>query len=257
MKILLSNDDGVYAPGIKALKEALVQTGEHEVYTVAPLEERSTTGHTLTLDSPLRVEKIDEFTYGCSGYPADCALVGIGHILKEVSPDVIVSGINRGANLAQDIYYSGTCAAAREAAFHGYRSVAVSTVLNLSEVPNVIHFETAAEYICKLLSSGALEELDPLTMLNVNVPNIPFKDLKGDQVTFLGRRLYSEKIDRRTDFRRRHYYWLVGEFHGNEEIEGSDCYACDNNFVSVTPLDLLNRYENLNSKWKENFRPLI
>jgi 5'-nucleotidase len=257
MRVLLVNDDGVYAPGIKALKSGLESTGKYDVYTVAPLEERSTTGHTLTLDSTLRVQQIDEKTYGCSGYPADCTLIGIGHLLKQIAPDVIISGINRGANLAQDIYYSGTCAAAREAAFHGYKSIAVSTVLNLSKVPDQIYFETAAEYICHFLEQNLLDHIDPLTMLNINVPNVPFNELKGDEITFLGRRLYSEKIDKRTDFRGRPYYWLVGEFHGNEEIQGSDCFACDSGKVSISPLDILNRYENLQEKWKGLIKPLI
>ena len=257
MKILLVNDDGVYAPGINSLKEALNNTGKHQVYTVAPLEERSTTGHTLTLDSTLRVQQIDEFTYGCSGYPADCTLIGIGHILKEVKPDLVLSGINRGANLAQDIYYSGTCAAAREASFHGFPSIAVSTVLNLSSVPEKVYFESAAEYICRFIETEMPFQLDPLTMFNINVPNVPFDQLKGDQITFLGRRMYSEKIDRRTDFRGNYYYWLVGEFHGNEEIEGSDCHTCDNGRVSISPLDLLNRYDGLTSKWKKEFKSLL
>lgn len=257
MRILLANDDGVYAPGLKALKKALVDTGKHEVFTVAPLEERSTTGHTLTLDSTLRVEKIDEKTYGCSGYPADCSLIGIGHVLKDMKPDLVVSGINRGANLAQDIYYSGTCAAAREASFHGFQSIAISTVLNLSKAPDVIHFESAAKYVCHFIDSKQYEAIDPLTMININVPNVSYNELEGDEITFLGRRLYSEKIDQRTDFRGRPYYWLVGEFHGNEEIPGSDCYACDNKKVSITPLDLLNRYSNLIEEWKKRFKSCV
>lgn len=252
MKILLANDDGVYAPGLKALKNSL-EKSDHEIITVAPLEERSTTGHTLTLDSTLRVEQIDENTYGCSGYPADCTLFGIGHVLKDARPDVVISGINRGANLAQDIYYSGTVAAAREAAFHGIPSIAISTVLNLSQVPDVIHFETAGNYLAKLISPELIKNIDPLTMLNFNVPNLNTSELEGLKVTKLGRRLYSEKIDERVDFRGRNYYWLVGEFNGNEQTEGTDCYACDRGYVSVTPLDLLNRYDDLKPKWREFF----
>ena len=128
MEILISNDDGVYAEGIKSLRKSLSQIGN--VTVVAPLEERSTTGHTLTLDHPLRLIELEKDIYGCSGYPADCALLGVIHLFKEKKgrkPDLVVSGINRGPNLGQDTYYSGTVAAAREAVFHGVPALSVST----------------------------------------------------------------------------------------------------------------------------------
>ncbi|MGB0454782.1 MAG: 5'/3'-nucleotidase SurE [Bacteriovoracaceae bacterium] len=258
MNVLLVNDDGVYAEGIKCLKNEVQKRFDLNLMVMAPLEERSTTGHTLTLDHPLRVEKISDNTYGCSGYPADCTLMGLEVFKREFGqkPDLVLSGINRGANLGQDIYYSGTVAAAREAAFHGIQSIAVSTVLNLSAPPSEIFYQAAAEVTCDLIEQKIHEKLLDFTMLNVNVPNILSEELKGKVLTKLGRRDYSERLERREDFRGRDYYWLTGVFNGNEEIVGSDCYACDNNQVSVTPLDLLNRYPSFDKDCSEIFKSL-
>ena len=129
MNILICNDDGVYATGIKKLRDSLKEIAN--VTVVAPLEERSTTGHTLTLDHPLRIVEIEENVFGCSGYPADCSLLGVAEIMKYQKPDLVVSGINRGANLGQDIFYSGTVAAAREAAFRDIKAIGVSSVIGL------------------------------------------------------------------------------------------------------------------------------
>ena len=135
MNIVLTNDDGVNAPGINILRESLREIAN--VIVVAPLAERSTTGHTLTLDTTLRLQEISEDVYGCSGFPADCSLMAIGHLFKNQNTkyfgkkiDMVISGINRGANLGQDVFYSGTVAAAREAAFHGIPSIAVSSCMD-------------------------------------------------------------------------------------------------------------------------------
>jgi 5'-nucleotidase len=231
MRILISNDDGVHAPGIKILYQEL--SAGNEAIVIAPLTERSTTGHSLSLDAPLRVEKFSDDIYGCSGFPADCVLMGIGYLLKTNPPDVIVSGINRGANLAQDMYYSGTIAAAREGAFHGYSAMAVSLVF--SHMTDPAKYETAALVVKKCLEYGLHECCPKLTLFNINVPNVDYKDLKGVKLTKVGFRQYSEEIHAKVDARGREYFWIAGLYKGFKEDMDSDCFAVSENYVSITP----------------------
>lgn len=232
LHVLLSNDDGVHAPGIKSLLER-IKLG-HRVSVIAPLEERSTTGHSLSLDKPLRLEDFGNSVYGCSGFPGDCVLMGLGHVFKNDRPELVVSGINRGANLGQDLYYSGTVAAAREAAFHNVPSIAVSLVFKDFTDPNP-SYDTAAEVVSWLIEHEVYKFIPPLTLLNVNVPNIPIKDLRGIKFTSIGFRKYSEEVQARTDSRNRSYYWIAGHYEGFRPDEMSDCHAIENNFAAVTP----------------------
>lgn len=251
MKILISNDDGVYAPGIESLYENLKD--QHDLFVVAPLEERSTTGHTLSLDNPLRVVEVDKEKniYGCSGFPADCTLMGFGKLMGE-KPDLIVSGINRGANLAQDIYYSGTVAAAREGVFHGIPGIAISSVCDFSAGPeHPIYFDTAAQVMKKILSSIDVRELlAPYHLVNINVPDCPLSELKGARLTTLGLRKYSEEITERKDFRGRSYYWVGGIYKGFEGGEETDCFTVDKGFVSVSVLNLLGGPAEKLNEWR-------
>lgn len=212
MRVLLANDDGVNAPGIRTLYKQL--SGKFETTIIAPLEERSTTGHSLSLDKPLRLEKLEDNIYGCSGFPADCTLMGIGHLMKDRRPDVVVSGINRGANLGQDLYYSGTVGAAREASFHGVQGIAVSLVIESFQKEH--HYESASQIIEWALEFGIHEVLPPLTVLNINVPNLPLKELKGAGPGVIGFRHYSEEIHERVDSRDRPYYWVAGIYKGHQ-----------------------------------------
>lgn len=230
MRILLANDDGVNATGIRALYQELKI---FDSTIIAPLEERSTTGHSLSLDKPLRLERLEDNIYGCSGFPADCVLMGIGHLMKGNRPDVVVSGINRGANLGQDLYYSGTIAAAREATFHGIPAIAVSLVFN--NVTENHLYETAAKVIKMCLDEGLHKHLPPMTLLNVNVPNLPLAELKGAKLTEIGFRKYSEEIHARIDTRDRHYYWIAGLYEGYGDNPNSDCQAVHDGYVSLTP----------------------
>lgn len=235
MRILLCNDDGVYAPGINVLYEALKDVAE--VTVVAPLQERSTTGHTLTLDQPLRLQEIKENIYGLSGYPADCSLMGIAHILKE-RPDLVISGINRGANLGQDIYYSGTVAAAREAAFRGVPAIAVSTDIDyFTEHKNDIHYQTAAQFIKDMILLGVHKSMGANDLLNINVPDLPLEKITGYEMTKLGFRYYSEEIKERRDFKDKAYFWIGGVYKGHCNSDGSDCNAVDKGKISITPLN--------------------
>lgn len=245
MNILIVNDDGVHAPGIKALRQALLPLGR--VVTIAPLQERSTTGHTLTLDHPLRLEEIEEDVYGCSGYPADCTLMGLAHVMKEYKPDVVVSGINRGANMGQDIYYSGTAAGAREAVFHGVPGISISLVVDFQASHEPPHYDIAGEWARRVIQAGWHRELAPLEMLNINVPNQAHNS--GARITRLGFRRYSEDIAARDDFRGRPYFWVGGVFEGHEGSDDSDCRSVELGYVSITPLNLLGHGSDELGKW--------
>jgi 5'-nucleotidase len=231
MNILVSNDDGVHAPGIKSLYKRLQEVSRPLI--VAPLQERSTTGHSLSLDQPLRVQKIEDQVYGCSGFPADCILMGLGHICEGKRPELVVSGINSGPNLGQDIYYSGTVAAAREATFHGVKSIAVSLVIEHST--DEAHFDTAAIFIRKLIKDDIAMMIPQLCVVNVNVPNLPLSEIKGVKLTTIGFKDYSEDICARVDSRERDYFWITGNYRGFRQQAGTDCEACDKGYISVTP----------------------
>jgi 5'-nucleotidase len=237
MKVLLANDDGVTAPGIRALYQALKE--EFTTTIIAPLEERSTTGHSLSLDKPLRLERLEENIYGCSGFPADCVLMGVGHVLKDKRPDVVVSGINRGANLGQDLYYSGTIAAAREAAFHHVPAIAVSLVFG--KVNEKHHYETAATFIKWCLELNLHQALPEMTLVNINVPDLPLNEIRGVKLTEVGFRRYSEEIHARIDTRGREYFWIAGHYEGFLQNPGSDCQAVEENMIAMTPQTLIGR----------------
>ncbi|MFZ8933541.1 MAG: 5'/3'-nucleotidase SurE [Bacteriovoracaceae bacterium] len=249
MMILLSNDDGVHAPGIRSLYEHLKD--DFDVYVIAPLEERSTTGHTLSLTNPLRLVEVEEKVFGCSGYPADCVLMGLGHVLPK-RPDLVISGINYGSNLGQDVYYSGTAAAAREGVFHGVPGISVSTTTNIGQSKRKEPwFETAAEFVHKLVKNEVHTHIDELTMLNINVPNMPTAELAPTKVCPLGFRNYSEAIEKRMDFRDRPYYWIVGDYLGSGPQEETDCHVLENNSISFTELNLLHKQSDSTKKWRK------
>lgn len=235
MNILLANDDGVQAPGIRILHQELKTIFSPII--IAPLEERSTTGHSLSLDKPLRLERLEDSIYGCSGFPADCVLMGLGHVLKDQRPSVVVSGINRGANLGQDLYYSGTIAAAREAVFHKVPAIAVSLVFD--KVNEVHRYESAAIFVKWCLEMGIHKQIPPMTVLNINVPNRELKDIKGCKLTEVGFRRYSEEIHVRMDTRGREYFWIAGLYEGHGETSSSDSQAIDDGFIALTPQALI------------------
>ena len=237
MKVLLSNDDGVNAIGIRTLYKELSDT--FDVTVIAPNEERSTTGHSLSLDKPLRLERLEDNIYGCSGFPGDCVLMGVGYLLKQQRPDVVVSGINRGANLGQDLYYSGTIAAAREAAFHRISALAVSLAFEKTLSPH--YYESAATFIKWCLQYELHKECPSMTLLNINVPNLPLDQIKGCRLTEIGFRHYSEEIHARTDAREREYFWIAGLYGGFQTNPQSDCQAVSEGYISITPHALIDR----------------
>jgi len=238
MHILISNDDGYRAPGIRCLAEALKAVAE--VTVVAPERDRSGASNSLTLDSPLRARQAENgYTY-VEGTPTDCVHLAITGLLEQ-EPDMVVSGINAGANLGDDVIYSGTVAAAMEGRFLGLPSIAVSLA---SFQPT--HFETAAKVILVLLDRLKCEPIPAETILNVNVPDLPFEQLAGWQVTRLGNRHKSEPVIRQTDPRGRPIYWVGPAGPEQDAGPGTDFHAIRNGFVSVTPIHMdLTHYQAL------------
>jgi len=237
MKILLSNDDGIYAAGIHALYRELKKLGD--VWVVAPLEEKSTTGHSLTLHKPLRMITVKDRFYGVTGSPADCVYMGVREVIGEL-PDLVVSGINRGANLGQDVYYSGTVSAAREASILGVPSMAVSLAIDfMNPRPDAeLHYETAAKWALKILRDEPYRRMPKNTLLNLNLPDVPMSKVRGLQLTRQGFRYYGGGILRRKDHRGKNYYWIGGRYKGFKSDPGSDCDAVDHGYASLTPLKL-------------------
>jgi len=238
MRILISNDDGVHAPGLRALQKELKKLGE--VVVVAPLEERSTTGHSLTIHKPLRLIELEKGFYGVSGSPADCVYLGIRQVLKGM-PDLVVSGINRGANLGQDVYYSGTVSAAREACILGIPALSVSLAVNFFEHnpgDEALNYGAAARTVLRVLREIPPSQFPHHTLFNLNVPDVPFNRIKGIELTRQGFRFYNGNVLRRVDHRGRDYYWVGGQYKGFRQEEGTDCHAIETGHASLTPLKL-------------------
>jgi len=233
MRILLTNDDGIYAPGIHALLPVLSQLGE--VSIVAPDRERSATGHGITVHHPLRVEHYcipdsQVCAWMVNGTPADCVKIAIQALLPE-KPDLVVSGINAGSNLGTDVLYSGTVSAAVEGAILGVPAVAVS--LDQHVDPN---FSYAAP-LTKLIIERMLQNgLPPNTLLNINVPAGGEADIRGLAITKLGNRHYENSFERREDPRGKVYYWMCGNVVDAENDPDSDVSAIEKGYVSVSPV---------------------
>jgi 5'-nucleotidase len=235
MKILLSNDDGYRAEGLRALGEALAPLAD--ITVVAPDRNRSGASNSLTLDMPLRVVPFDERKFlVVNGTPTDCVHLAVsGFFDGEPEHDMVVSGINDGANLGDDVLYSGTVAAAVEGRFLGLPAIAMSLVIQPSSGN---HFETAARVAAELVMRIQRSPLHQATILNVNVPDVPYEQLRGYQATRLGFRHRSEPIVRSSDPRGRPVYW-VGAAGGSQDAgPGTDFHAVANNYVSVTPLQI-------------------
>ena len=241
-KILLTNDDGINAAGIFALYESIKSLGE--VNVVAPATEMSAVGHAITLTDPLRVEKVnkrgDFFGYAVSGTPADCVKIAVWALLDE-KPDIVISGINLGNNTGISIIYSGTVSAATEGTILEIPSIAIS--LAAYKNPD---FTFAAKFAKKLITI-VLEKGLPLgTLLNVNVPNIPEKEIEGVMTTRQGKAVYREFFEERKDPWGRSYYWMSGEKVKMKQDESVDDSAISNNMVSVTPIQFdLTDYANM------------
>jgi 5'-nucleotidase len=228
MEILVTNDDGIQADGIRALAEALAPLGSISI--MAPDREQSAASHALTLHRPLRVRKIADRVLSVDGTPTDSVLLGVHGFLKK-KPDLVVSGINHGPNMGSDVMYSGTVAAASEGAFLGIPAVAISLA-----TWGPTDFAPAARVAHNLVRSLLERGLPERMCLNVNVPAIPYEKMRGLKITRLGKRVYRDVIVEKTDPRGKLYYWIGGEDPTWEHDETSDFTAVEEGYVSVTPL---------------------
>lgn len=238
MRVLVCNDDGIFANGIIQLASSLSTISE--VVVVAPDSEKSAMGHAITLHHPLRVKRVnlpglDVKAYSVNGTPADCVKIGID-VITEGQVDLIFSGINRGPNLGTDVFYSGTVSAAIEGCILGYKSVAISNYNH-----DAIDFSTAGDMAIEIAHLVAKHTLPSKTLLNVNIPDDDRKNIKGIKITRLGVRKYIDNYLERSDPRGLPYYWLAGEAVEDDEID-TDISAISRKFISITPIhyDLTN-----------------
>ncbi|HET8696596.1 MAG TPA: 5'/3'-nucleotidase SurE [Gammaproteobacteria bacterium] len=229
MRILLSNDDGYQARGLRTLAKGLADLAE--VVVVAPDRNRSGASNSLTLETPLRVERADDNVYYVNGTPTDCVHIAVTGLLDD-PPDMIVSGINHGANLGDDVLYSGTVAAAMEGRFLGVPAIAVSLVLESDDG----HFATAAEVVRRIVARTLEEPLPADSILNVNVPDLPSDALRGTRTTRLGFRHKSEPVIRALDPKNRPIYWIGPAGAGQDTGPGTDFHAIAAGYVSVSPI---------------------
>lgn len=242
MKLLVSNDDGIFAQGVRSLANRLAEAG-HEVMVVCPDQERSATGHGLTLHDPIRAEVVESVfdpavkAWACSGTPADCVKLALWALLDS-PPDLVLSGINHGSNLGTDVLYSGTVSAAMEGVIEGIPGVAFSLASHTSR-----QFEPAALFAQTLVAQLEKQPLPELLLLNVNVPPVEQAAIAGVTLARQGIRRYIDVFDKRVDPRGKTYYWLSGEL--LEDVEDSetltdlaptDVQAIRNNYITITPL---------------------
>lgn len=236
MRILVTNDDGIRAPGLRALVDAVKPFGEVKV--VAPDRERSCCAHALTMREPLRVAEFEWDgceAYEVSGFPADCVNVALTLGFPE-GCDLVLSGINNGPNLGFDVTYSGTVAGAMEGTINGVRSIAIS-VANLAG-GEALRYEAAAAWLSEHFEALTTLPQAPLTFLNVNVPNLPTVELRGHRVVGMGQRVYKDRVERRDDPWGRPYYWQGGVAVLTDHEPNTDVAAVSEGFVSITPVTL-------------------
>lgn len=233
-RVLISNDDGIHSPGIKVLEKA-VRDIAREVWVVAPETEQSATSHSLTLRRPLRIRNVSEGRYAVDGTPTDSVLLGVLKVMEGQRPDVVMSGVNRGGNMGEDVHYSGTVAAAMEGSLLGIPSIAFSQIYD--DQRNV-HWSTSEHWVPEILKRLADFEFAPGSLLNVNIPDCRAADVTGIEVTRQGRRKLGGDIQQGRDPRGDAYYWVGVQRDEQKFQEGSDLEACLRNAIAITPLTM-------------------
>jgi 5'-nucleotidase len=237
MRILLTNDDGIDSPGLHALREIALQLSD-DVWVVAPETNQSGASHSLSLHEPLRMRQIDERAFAVRGTPTDSVIMGVRHVLKDKTPELVLSGINRGANMAEDVTYSGTIAGAFEGTILGIRSIALSQAFGF-ESGKSVRWQTALAHAPALLRKLLALEWGPSSVMNINFPDREPDSVAGTMVTIQGRRDPGLlNIDERHDTWGNPYYWLAFERRRSNAKEGTDLAAVYAGYISVTPLFL-------------------
>jgi len=240
MRILLSNDDGYFAPGLNILAEHISKIAD--IVVVAPERNRSGASNSLTLDRPLTVRQASNGFYYVNGTPTDCVHLAVTGLLDQL-PDMVISGINDGANMGDDTIYSGTVAAAMEGYLLGVPSFAISMSQH-----NATHFETAAKIVVELIQHYQKNTLPAALLLNVNVPDVPYEQITGKVVTRLGKRHKAEPVIKSQTPRGETVYWVGAAGNAQDAGEGTDFYAVANKQVSLTPLQIdLTKFTQLDS----------
>jgi len=234
MRILLSNDDSIHAEGFGVL-EAVARSLSDDVWVCAPESEQSGASHSLTLHRPLRLRKVDEKRFACDGTPTDCVLLAINHLMKDCPPDLVLSGVNHGCNIAEDVTYSGTIAAAMEATLLGVRAVALSQDY---ESGRPISFAPARDWAAKVVERAIAVDWAPEVLINVNFPACGSEDVKGIKVVPQGPRKVGDELLERTDPRGRSYFWIGYTRSADDAPTESDSVAIADGFVSVTPIHM-------------------
>jgi 5'-nucleotidase len=238
MRILLTNDDGVNARGLKLL-ETVASAFSDDIWVVAPTEEQSGAGHSLTLTVPVRVKKLGERRFCVTGTPTDAVMMGLAEIMKDARPDLVLSGVNRGANLGEDVTYSGTVSAAMESALAGIPSIALSQSYARQGMGDTVPFAAAEAWAERVLRPLIAAPMAPRTLVNVNFPALPPDEVRGVKVVRQGLRDYGRlRIDRRTDPRGYEYHWFALGPMIETPGHATDLEAIADGFVSVTPLHL-------------------
>ncbi len=238
MRILLTNDDGVNAAGLKVL-ERIARAFSDDVWIVAPTEEQSGTGHSLTLTRPVRLRKLGERRFCVTGTPTDSVMMAIAHVMKDHRPDLILSGVNRGGNLGEDVTYSGTVSAAMEGALAGIPSIALSQVYSREGMGDTVPFAAAEAWAEQVLAPLLSTPMEPRTLVNVNFPALPPERVQGIRVVRQGLRDYGRlKLVQRTDPRGYDYFWFGLGPMIQTPSHSTDLEAIADGYVSVTPLHL-------------------
>ena len=249
-RILVSNDDGIHAPGIAVLEKA-AQKLSSDVWVVAPETEQSGASHSLTLQRPLRIRKLAPRRFAVDGTPTDSVLLAINHILAGHRPDLVLSGINRGGNLAEDVTYSGTVAAAMEATLLGVPAIALSL---LAENDEDAKWQTAAKHFAKVVRSVCAVGWPANVFINVNFPNVVPEKVKGIRATTQGRRKLGDELFEREDPRGRKYYWIGAMRMEGTGRQGTDLAAVNAGAISVTPLYLSLTHQSSLRKLREKLK---
>jgi 5'-nucleotidase len=237
VRILLTNDDGIYAEGLAVL-ERIARTLSDDVWIVAPETDQSGLAHSLTLSEPLRLRKVSEKHFALRGTPTDCVIMGVKEVLDGKKPDLVLSGVNNGANMADDVTYSGTIAGAIEGTLQGIKSFAISQAANYLDGERQVPWEIVENYAPDLLKKLIDVEMPDWTFMNLNFPNCRPEEVQGIAVTAQGKLDFGINIEKRSDGRGYPYYWLKFDARKGDFREGTDIHALRERKISVTPLKL-------------------